>query len=208
MVRHRTTAKGHEHLEKGDINFLADTIKYALLTSAYTPNYETDEFFSVIDADEVVGAGYTAGGVTLAGKTIVNVDDSGVTARADSTGYEIGDIVRPLSADGHIYYAVVAGTSGASNPSWVTTHGRETVDGTVVWTQRGDSYLKYDADNVAWGPGFTGSPRYSVVYRSGTAGVDDYILSIGDFEVTIPVNDGDFSVEFHTTGLHRSFRVA
>lgn len=49
------------------INFTVDTIKIALLTSAYTPNQGTDHVFADVSANEVVGAGYTAGGATLAG---------------------------------------------------------------------------------------------------------------------------------------------
>lgn len=47
----------------GDLS--AATLKVALLTSSYTPNQATHEFFSDL-TNEVVGTGYTAGGATLA----------------------------------------------------------------------------------------------------------------------------------------------
>jgi len=46
-------------------NWESDTIKVALLTSAYTPDEANDEFFSDVEANEVTGNGYTAGGEIL-----------------------------------------------------------------------------------------------------------------------------------------------
>ncbi|SDN78823.1 hypothetical protein [Geodermatophilus sp. DSM 45219] len=60
---------GLRQLVSGGINFPGDTIKAALLTSAYTPNQDTHEFFSAVSAAQVTGTGYTAGGVTLTSKT-------------------------------------------------------------------------------------------------------------------------------------------
>lgn len=45
------------------------TVKVAIMDSGYTPNIDSDHFLSDINAHEVSGAGYTAGGVTLANKT-------------------------------------------------------------------------------------------------------------------------------------------
>ena len=54
---------------KAEIDLPNDTIKAALVESGYAPNFVTDEFFSDI-TDEIAGGGYTAGGETLASKTI------------------------------------------------------------------------------------------------------------------------------------------
>jgi hypothetical protein len=51
------------------INWSSDTIKVALITNAYTPNQDTDQFFSTPAASETSGSGYSAGGLTLASKT-------------------------------------------------------------------------------------------------------------------------------------------
>ena len=51
------------------INLQTDTIKLMLVTSAYVPNQDTQTKRSDI-TNEVVGAGYTAGGVILANKTV------------------------------------------------------------------------------------------------------------------------------------------
>lgn len=55
----------------------AGAVKVALVTSAYVPNTVTDSLFSGISANEVTGAGYTAGGVTVANATLA-LNGSGV----------------------------------------------------------------------------------------------------------------------------------
>lgn len=72
------------------IDFLSDTIKVSLHTVTYTPAQDTDEFFS--DAtNQITGTGYTAGGATLANKTL---------------GYTAGTNVIKFDAD---------------DPSWATS---------------------------------------------------------------------------------------
>ncbi len=51
------------------IDFLTDTIKVSLHTATYAPNQDTHQFFSDL-TNEVIGTGYTAGGVALAAKTL------------------------------------------------------------------------------------------------------------------------------------------
>ena len=53
----------------GSIDLDTDIIKMMLVTSAYTPNVDTHEKRSDV-TNEVVGVGYTAGGITLANKTV------------------------------------------------------------------------------------------------------------------------------------------
>jgi len=68
------------------IDLLVDTIKVALVTSAYTPNQDTHEDFADV-TNEVSGTGYTAGGATLASKavTVDTTDNEGVFDAADVT---------------------------------------------------------------------------------------------------------------------------
>lgn len=61
------------------IDWVNDTIKVALLTSSYTPNQDTHHFFSDL-TNEVTGAGYTAGGLTLSGKSKSYTGATNVTA--------------------------------------------------------------------------------------------------------------------------------
>jgi hypothetical protein len=52
-----------------EVDYDTDTIKVALLTSSYTPNQDTHDYFNDVSTYEVSGTGYTAGGNTLASKT-------------------------------------------------------------------------------------------------------------------------------------------
>ena len=64
--------------------------------------------------------------------------------------------VPPTSPNGHIYKCTVAGTTGASEPTWPTGTGETVVDGTVTWTE----------------DGFTGNVLYSNVFP-GTHTVEE-----------------------------------
>lgn len=52
-----------------EIDWDSDTIKVALLSSSYTPNQDTHDYFDDVSSYEVTGTGYTTGGITLASKT-------------------------------------------------------------------------------------------------------------------------------------------
>lgn len=63
----------------GGIDLDTDTIKVALVTSSYTPDQDVHDFFNDV-TNEVSGTGYTAGGASLANKTVTadNTDNEGV----------------------------------------------------------------------------------------------------------------------------------
>lgn len=71
-------------IANGSIDLDTDTIKIMLVTSAYTPDIDAHTKRSDI-TNEVVGTGYTAGGATLASKTVTanNTTDKGVFDAAD-----------------------------------------------------------------------------------------------------------------------------
>jgi len=52
------------------VDWVNDTIKGSLHTSAYTPNQDTDQYFTSATNELATAGGYTAGGVTLSGKTL------------------------------------------------------------------------------------------------------------------------------------------
>ena len=78
---------GKKNLMNGSIDLDTDTIKVALFTSSYTPNIDTDNDFADISANEISGTGYTAGGATLANKSVTadTTDDEGVFDADDVT---------------------------------------------------------------------------------------------------------------------------
>lgn len=91
-----------------EVDWDTDTIKVALVSSAYTPNQDTHDYYDDVVANEVSGTGYTAGGATLASKT----------ATYDSaTNVIILDAADAVWASSTITarYAVVYDDSGATN---------------------------------------------------------------------------------------------
>jgi hypothetical protein len=59
-------------LNTGGIDLDTDTIKIALVTSAYTPSTAHDEWADVSANEVASGAGYTTGGITLATPAVTN----------------------------------------------------------------------------------------------------------------------------------------
>ena len=71
-----------------------------------------------------------------------------------STAYTAGQYVRPSTANTYNYEVTTAGTSGTTEPTWSTTLGGTTTDGTVTWTtvsMRGNNniILGYDLEETA-----------------------------------------------------------
>jgi len=67
-----------------EIDFLVDTIKVALLSNAYTPNQDTDDYWDDISTHQVTGTAYVAGGDTLVGKGLT-YDGPSNTIKLDAT---------------------------------------------------------------------------------------------------------------------------
>ena len=119
-------------IQNGSIDLDTDTIKMMLVTSAYVPNIDTHTKRSDV-TNEVSGAGYTAGGFTLAGKTVTqnNTTNQGV--------FDADDIVAPnitlTDCAGAVLYKSRGGASSADElitylefPSPVTmTNGNFTI---------------------------------------------------------------------------------
>ena len=75
MATARMYGLGLRKVASGSIVFTTDTIKIALLGSAYVPS-DTHEFLSDVVDNEVTGTGYTTGGVALSGKTVTTYNPS------------------------------------------------------------------------------------------------------------------------------------
>jgi len=79
--------------------------------------------------------------VTLAGQLVVikkavtiNLNNFSYSSWASSNAYALG---AQISDGTNVQVAVVAGTSGGSTPTWSTTQGAYTLDGTVSWVNYG-----------------------------------------------------------------------
>jgi hypothetical protein len=93
------------------VDWASDTIRVALLGAGYTPNQDTDRYWSDVSANEVSSAGYTAGGVALASKTLTYTGASNTVALGAAASSWTGVTFSPR-------YAVVYKDTGvaASSP--------------------------------------------------------------------------------------------
>jgi hypothetical protein len=113
------------------INFTSDTIKVALLTSSYTPSVSAHVFFSDL-TNEVVGAGYTTGGVALTGLA-VNQDNVGndTTVAASNPSWASSTITARYAA---VYKST--GTAGTSALiGYIDFGGNKTTNGDTFLIQ-------------------------------------------------------------------------
>lgn len=93
-----------------EIDFDSDTIKLMLCTSSYVPNQDTHIYKDVSVTNEVTGDGYTAGGVTLVGKTIA------YDAATNRTKLDANDVViNGLTLDNPANVAVIYDDTPAAN---------------------------------------------------------------------------------------------
>lgn len=84
---------------KGLIDVDTDTYKVMLVTSAYAPDFDTDEFRSDV-TNEVVGTGYTAGGEASA----ITVTDDAANDRVDYDWADVDWLVATITARGAVIY--------------------------------------------------------------------------------------------------------
>lgn len=95
-------------LANKEIDWDTDTIKVALCTSSYTPAQDTHDYFNDV-TNEVTGTGYTAGGATLANKTV------GYTAGTNVTKFDADDVSWTTSTITARYAVLYVDTGGASS---------------------------------------------------------------------------------------------
>ena len=91
-----------------EVDFDSDTIKVGLVSSSYTPNQDTHDYWDDVVSYEVTGTGYTTGGSTLASKT-VSYDSANNVIVLDAAD------VTWSSSTITARYAVVYDDSGATN---------------------------------------------------------------------------------------------
>lgn len=69
------------------------------------------------------------------------------------TGYVVGDVVIPVTRNGHRFECVTSGTSSSSEPSWPTRDDGVISDGTATWQEAGreiDLYNLREAAHQGW----------------------------------------------------------
>jgi hypothetical protein len=101
-----------KHIANGDLDWASNTIKIALVTSAYTPNQGTDEFFSDANAHEIAGSGgYTSGGFTLA-SCVRSYDSATREERYDAADVSVAALTPSAPFRYAIIYDATPGSAG------------------------------------------------------------------------------------------------
>lgn len=122
-----------------EIDWDSDTIKVALLSSAYTPNQDGHDYYDDVVANEVTGSGYTAGGKALTGKT-ATYDAATNTVKFDA------DDVTWAGSTITARYAVVYNDSGATaGQKALIAHFDFTTDRA---SSNGEFVIRWGADGV------------------------------------------------------------
>lgn len=124
MATTKVYGTAQKHLD-ADVDWATDTIKVSLHTSTYTPNQSTHEFFSSITNELTTANGYTAGGSTLASKS-VTVTALVTAYKAATTSWAVAS-GQTLTAR----YAVVRKDTGSSATSPVLAYVDMTTDQTA-----------------------------------------------------------------------------
>lgn len=125
---------------KANIDHVDDTIKVMLVSSSYTPNQDTHQFIDDV-TNQVTGDGYTAGGATLASKTVTqnDTDNRGVFDAADVTWAD-----STITARGAVLYKDTGTPATSPVISYfdfaedkISTDG----DFTIAWDASGIQYI-------------------------------------------------------------------
>lgn len=191
-------ANVYDQAFQGKINWPSDALKMILLGPSATPNLGTWVHYSDVIGELSTAGGYTAGGTALLTPThTVTLANSWATSWAGTTGYTVGQIVKPATPNGYLYQCVVAGTSGSAASvlnSGPTIQGNTVTDGGVTWTCLGESITQFSSAAPTWAAA-TISAGFGIIYDStpGTASTDPLICLL-NFGGTITSTAGSFTV--------------
>jgi hypothetical protein len=126
-----------------DVNYLTGTVQLALVTDAYTPDRDADNFWNDAEGSELAnGDGYTTGGETLGGKTIT------FDSASDQVRWDANDVTWTFTASKTWRYGVMyVNTAGASSTdplysllSWDSNQSVST-SYTLQWDAAGILYI-------------------------------------------------------------------
>jgi hypothetical protein len=186
--------------KEADLN--SDTLQATLHTSAYTPDLDAHAYVSDLTSELAAGSGYTTGGAAVTGTIAYVAANSWATARANSTAYAVGDVVRPAAGNGFLYRCAVAGTTGAAAPAYPTVPGTTVVDGGVTWTCEGHGAFTFDTSDPSWAAFSAGPFRYMVISdrTPGTAATQP-LIALGDWGADQTGGGGTFTVQVNASGL-------
>jgi hypothetical protein len=180
-----------------------------LLTSSASPNLATWDYESDLTNEVGAGGEYATGGKAMTSVTVTLVDDAAAPAWVAATAYKVGQLVRPTSANGHVYRCIVAGAShAATEPTWPTDPGEDIVDNAATWEEAGAAYIKIDADDVVWADSTITAAYGVVVDKTPASAASNPLMVLIDFGGSKSSTDGDFQVTCDATYGLGLIRVA
>jgi hypothetical protein len=159
-----------------------DTLKLALMTTAYSPAADLTavNVYGDISASEASGTGYVAGGISLTSPAMSTIyANTFGRVWTVATVYALGDVVRPITTNTHLYMCAAAGTSHATTePTWNTVSGKDnaSTDNGVVWTEIGTSLTKFSSSNIVSPSMSLTSVQYGWIYDNTTTNKDLFCL--------------------------------
>jgi hypothetical protein len=122
-------------------SFESGTVKVAAVGPGYTFNQDTHDFFNDI-SDEIVDAGYTAGGITLTGKTLtVDAATNKIKLDADNVDW---DLTGPEVVHGFVTYISTGVASTSALLSFLDLDPNRTVE-------NGNIEIQWHADGLLRG---------------------------------------------------------
>lgn len=190
-----------------DVN--SDSWYMMLLTSSASPNLATWDYENDLANEVGAGGEYATGGKAMTTVTATLISASSAPAWAVGTAYKVGQLVRPTSANGHIYRCIVAGTSHAdTEPTWPTDPGEDIVDNSATWEEAGAAYIKIDADDTVWEDSTITAAYGVVVDKTPAAAASNPLMVLIDFGGSKSSTDGDFQVACDATYGLGLIRVA
>lgn len=183
-----------------EVDLDSDALKIMGVTSSYTFSAAHDYKDDI--TNEITGTGYTATGAALASVTCAYVAaNSWAVARANSTAYVAGDVVRPATGNGFLYQALTSGTSAGTIPTYPTTIGGTVVDSGVTWMCVAAGGIVFDAADPAW-TSSTFTVRAFVVYDSTPASdATRPLIAFIDLGADVPVTASTFTLTIDARGI-------
>ncbi len=126
-------ANGLLHVANGSVDLDTDTIKLMLVTSSYTPDQAAHNFRDDLGANEASGgSGYSAGGFTLASKTLTL---SSLTLNWDAADISQAITGGPFAFRYGVFYKARGGASSADELIGYVDYGAQSVtDATINLT--------------------------------------------------------------------------
>jgi len=186
MVATRWYPKAFAYTANGEVDWADETtLKVAVMNDPFAFNDAHDTWADVAASDYSSSTGYTAGGEVITTPTVTEIDSAALDARANTTAYLKGDLVRTASDSGRVFICVTAGTSAGSEPGGMATlaSGVNITDGTVVWLNVGSALTAFGGDAVSWTGLDTDPTNAAVIYNDD--GANEPLVGYVDFETTL-----------------------